>query len=156
MNLYVNKINEEAAKEILSWQYDKPYDFYNNESTTEALSEMLTEPYFSVFNEENSLVGFFCIGGSAQVPNDSVTYSLRYLDIGVGMRPDLTGQGRGTLFFEFVLSSIDKMFGQRPKRLTVAKFNDRAIHLYEKLGFKPEAAFLKGTTEFLIMIQPSS
>ncbi|KTD86139.1 GNAT family N-acetyltransferase [Paenibacillus etheri] len=69
------------------------------------------------------------------------------------MLAEFTGQGNGTRFFTAVLSQNDKMFGIISKRLTVAKFNDRAIRLYEKMGFSREAEFVKGSTEFIIMIK---
>jgi [ribosomal protein S18]-alanine N-acetyltransferase len=37
MNWTTNKMTESYAKEILLWQYDSPYDFYNNELTDESL-----------------------------------------------------------------------------------------------------------------------
>lgn len=98
------------------------------------------------------MIGFFCVGSPAQVPNDKYTYSQDFIDVGLGMKPELTGQGNGTLFFTTVLNYINERFEEKPKRLTVAKFNDRAIRLYEKLGFSREAEIVKGTTEFIIMI----
>ncbi|WP_340008958.1 GNAT family N-acetyltransferase [Paenibacillus sp. FSL K6-0276] len=153
MELHIDKTSTDAATDILNWRYDPPYDFYNNEQSSEAISEMLAESYFSVFDENKELVGFFCAGSSAQVPNESYTYSQRFIDIGIGMRPEFTGQGNGTLFFTAVLSQIDTMFEKRSKRLTVAKFNDRAIRLYEKLGFSREAEFVKGSTVFIVMVK---
>ncbi|WP_405173962.1 GNAT family N-acetyltransferase [Paenibacillus sp. FSL H8-0260] len=152
MELYVEKLNADAAKDILSWQYDPPYDFYNNELTPEAISEMLEEAFFSVLDADKQLIGFFCVGSPAQVPNDKYTYSQDFIDVGLGMKPELTGQGNGTLFFTTVLNYINERCEEKPKRLTVAKFNDRAIRLYEKLGFSREAEIVKGTTEFIIMI----
>jgi ribosomal protein S18 acetylase RimI-like enzyme len=153
MKLYMEKLNADAARDILSWRYEQPYDFYNNEQTPEAISEMLADSYFSVFDDNKELVGFFCTGSSAQVPNESYTYSQGFIDIGLGMRPEFTGQGNGTLLFTAVLSQIDSMVGKSSKRLTVAKFNDRAIRLYEKMGFNREAEFAKGSTEFIVMIK---
>ncbi|CAH1059556.1 hypothetical protein PAECIP111894_05768 [Paenibacillus pseudetheri] len=153
MKLYMEKLNADVARDILSWRYEQPYDFYNNEQTPEAISEMLADSYFSVFDDNKELVGFFCTGSSAQVPNESYTYSQGFIDIGLGMRPEFTGQGNGTLFFTAVLSQIDTMVGKSSKRLTVAKFNDRAIQLYEKLGFSREAEFVKGSTVFIVMVK---
>jgi [ribosomal protein S18]-alanine N-acetyltransferase len=153
MELHMDKVSTDVAIDILSWRHDQPYDFYNNEQTPEAISEMLAESYFSVFDDHKEVVGFFCAGSSAQVPNEIYTYSQGFIDIGLGMRPEFTGQGNGTLFFTAVLSQIDKMLGISSKRLTVAKFNDRAIRLYEKMGFSREAEFIKGSTEFIIMIK---
>jgi RimJ/RimL family protein N-acetyltransferase len=107
--------------------YDKPYDFYNNELTPEAVSEMLDDSYFTICDFDKRIVGFFCIGNSAQVPNKLYSYSNNFTDIGLGIRPDLTGKGYGTLFFSVILS-------------------------YKKFGFRQEAEFIKGDTEFITMI----
>lgn len=153
MKLHIDKMSTDAAMDILNWRYDPPYDFYNNEQTAEAINEMLAESYFSVFDDNKKLVGFFCVGSSAQVPNDTYTYSNGFIDIGLGMRPEYTGKGNGTQFFAAVLGQIDTMFGKSSKRLTVAKFNDRAIRLYEKLGFSREVEFVKGSAVFIVMIK---
>ncbi|MNC13978.1 hypothetical protein D3C75_617410 [compost metagenome] len=151
--MYIDRINALIASDILSWKYDEPYDFYNNEFSPEAVNEMLKDSYLGVFDTEKRLVGFFCLGSAAQVPNDKYTYSKQYIDIGIGMRPEYTGQGNGFSFLAFVLSYINKTYGNTPKRLTVAKFNLRAIRLYEKFSFHRESEFVKGTIEFVTMIQ---
>ncbi|MGE7623027.1 GNAT family N-acetyltransferase [Viridibacillus sp. NPDC096237] len=152
--LSVGNMNMEFAKEILGWRYAAPYDFYNNELDTEALNEILDNPYYSVVNNSGELVGFFCIGQSAQVPSGSQfgTYSEEMIDIGIGMKPGLTGKGYGSTFFSFVLNHIQ---GENciPIRLTVAKFNHRAIHLYEKFGFVRFMEFCNNSIEFIVMIK---
>ncbi|SFT09826.1 GNAT family N-acetyltransferase [Paenibacillus sp. BC26] len=153
MLLYIGEINADVARDILDWKYGPPYDFYNNELSSESLDEFLSGSYFAVCDRNQGLIGFFCVGISAQVPNDSYTYSPAFTDLGIGMRPDYTGQGKGTSFLSFVLSSMEKSYGSLPKRLTVATFNKRAIHLYEKFGFCRESEFIKGSTSFITMIQ---
>lgn len=152
MMLYIEKMSAEVAHETLGWTYDEPYDFYNNDQTLEAVNEMISNTYFAVFDIDKGLVGFFCVGSSAQVPNDEYTYPPNFIDIGLGVKPELTGQGYGTSFLSFVLSQINETFGMMQKRLTVAKFNYRAIHLYEKFGFIQEIEFAKGSTDFIIMV----
>ncbi len=68
------------------------------------------------------------------------------------MKPDLTGKGFGAIFFSFVLSHIQDEFNS-PIRLTVAKFNHRAIHLYEKFGFIKIMEFSSESAEFITMIK---
>jgi ribosomal-protein-alanine N-acetyltransferase len=152
MRLYTEKMNEHVSRDVLSWKYDEPYDFYNNELTPEAVSEMLDDSYFAVCDLEKGIVGFFCIGNSAQVPNNLYNYSKNFTDIGLGIKPELTGKGYGASFFPVVLSYIIETFGNVPIRLTVAKFNQRAIRLYKKFGSRQEAEFIKGNTEFITMI----
>jgi [ribosomal protein S18]-alanine N-acetyltransferase len=155
MQLFVRNLTEEYAKQILNWRYDSPYDFYNNEESSESLNELLENPYYAVLNQNDELVGFFCIGSAAQVPFGSTVgaYNEDIKDIGIGMNPAMTGQGLGTPFFTYILSYIKETYQLDSIRLTVAKFNQRAIHLYTKLGFVKKVEFNRGTTEFITMVK---
>lgn len=59
--LFVGKMNVNFAKEILSWRYEAPYDFYNNDLDTDSLNEMLENPYYSVLDSDGELIGFFVL-----------------------------------------------------------------------------------------------
>jgi [ribosomal protein S18]-alanine N-acetyltransferase len=76
-------------------------------------------------------------------------YEEKLLDIGLGMRPDQTGKGFGYVFFSFILSHIN----EQCVRLTVASFNTRAIHLYQKLGFLKVSEFKHKGINFIIMVR---
>lgn len=155
MQLFIEKVNELTAKDILNWHYDKPYDFYNNELTGEEMKEMLNGSYYVLVNTEKEIFGFFCIGESAQVPvgKQFGAYTDDFVDMGLGMNPKFTGKGNGFAFCSFILRYIDENFKDTPIRLTVAKFNKRAIHLYEKLGFVMKSEFRTDLTEFITMVK---
>ena len=146
-------MSEEFASEILSWKYDPPYDFYNNEADAEAVEELLENNYSVVVNQNRELIGFFCAGSAAQVPLGIKVgaYTEDIIDIGLGIAPTLTGKGNGFAFFSLVVESLYKKYGDMPVRLTVAKFNQRAIHLYEKFGFVKDMEFMTDSTEFQTM-----
>ncbi|MFO1444088.1 GNAT family N-acetyltransferase [Bacillus sp. Bva_UNVM-123] len=154
MKLHIKEINEKLAIDILTWKYEPPYDFYNNEVNAEAIKEMLDTPYHIVADQKGELVGFYCYGTSAQVPSGSQfgAYEEDFIDIGIGMNPHLTGKGNGSNFFSFILQHIQTSFPQKCIRLTVATFNKRAIHLYEKLGFEKQIEFNSGQVEFMTMV----
>ncbi|QHT63114.1 GNAT family N-acetyltransferase [Paenibacillus lycopersici] len=156
MNLRANRMSAEEASEIAGWTYEAPYEFYNNEPSPAMIRELMSEPYFTVYDAAAGPVpvGFFCSGNAAQVPNDAYPYSADYVDIGIDMRPDLTGKGNGGPFLAFVLEQIGQSFGERPFRLTVARFNQRAIRLYERFGFSRRHEFVKGSTTFIVMVRP--
>lgn len=155
MQLVIEKMNEETANCILNWKYEKPYDFYNNESTDEALKEMLDGSYYALIDEGKALIGFFCIGENAQVPIGKRfgVYAENFVDMGIGMNPNHVGKGNGFEFCTYVIKFIEESYHNTPIRLTVAKFNRRAIHLYEKLGFVRVAEFSGEVTEFITMIR---
>ncbi|ATP41395.1 GNAT family N-acetyltransferase [Solibacillus sp. R5-41] len=155
MQLLIENMNGEIAKEVLSWEYDKPYDFYNNELTDEAMKELLDGSYNALVNNNQELIGFFCTGNNAQVPVGKKlgVYSAKSIDMGLGMNPKYVGKGSGFEFCSFIMRYIEKNYQSTPIRLTVAKFNQRAIHLYEKLGFVKKDEFSTDFAEFMTMVK---
>lgn len=155
MNLFIKKMNEKIATDILEWKYTAPYDFYNNELTDEAMEEILDGTYYAIVNETNEIIGFFCIGKSAQVPigNQYGVYKEDFVDMGLGMNPNLVGNGNGFIFCSFIIKYIEENYPDTPIRLTVAKFNQRAIHLYEKFGFVKENEFSTDFANFFTMVK---
>lgn len=69
------------------------------------------------------------------------------------MNPKLVGKGNGFEFCSFILRYIEEKYKGTPIRLTVAKFNQRAIHLYEKHGFVMKNKFSTGFAEFITMVK---
>ena len=153
MKLEIQNMGEGFASEILSWRYDPPYDFYNNEYDAETVKELLENNYSVVLNQNRKLTGFFCVGSSAQVPIGAKVgaYTEDIIDIGLGMAPALTGKGNGYTFFSFVLESLNETYGDVPVRLTVVTFNKRAIGLYEKFGFVKGIEFTTDSAKFQTM-----
>lgn len=146
----VKKMTRANAHTIQSWTYEPPYDFYNQTPSEEGLEELMA---YKAVHDQEELIGFFCLGQFAQVPNTTYTYSTTYTDIGCGMRPDLTGQGKGREFLECVMYEAERI--GKPLRLTVATFNGRAIHLYGQAGFRTVASFERQGTTFQVMVRLS-
>jgi len=153
MTFHAVPMTVDQATAILKWTYPPPYDFYNIETSEEAYAELLDGSYQAVI-AQTQLVGFFCTGQSAQVPSGRPLglYRDDYLDLGLGRQPELTGQGTGFIFCSFVLDTV-KAQSTLPLRLTVASFNERAIHLNEQLGFQRQVTFPTTSATFLIMTQ---
>lgn len=155
LEICIENMSEQIAKKILGWKYEQPYDFYNNELTDESIKEMLDGLYYALVNDNQALLGFFCIGEWAQVPvgNQYGVYSDDFVDIGLGMNPKLVGKGNGFEFCSFIISHIENNHSCTPIRLTVAKFNERAIHLYGKLGFVRKNEFTTDFADFIVMVK---
>jgi len=140
-------MKDEEATEISGWHYEPPYDFYDATSDQDDLEELLDpkrkkDAYFSVFDEDGVLVGFF------QFEREGTT-----VDVGLGLRPDLTGQGLG---IEFLLAGLEFARGRySPERFTlsVATFNERAIQVYERAGFRRGTVYKHNTSggEYLFL-----
>ncbi|HLI70733.1 MAG TPA: GNAT family protein [Ktedonobacteraceae bacterium] len=137
-------VDETDARQIITWQYDEPYAVYNIIADCAHIEDTLAElldrrsPHYAAKNEQGELVGFFAFGTSAQVWHNDVPalYSENQtIDIGLGMRPDLTGKGLGLAFVQAGLAFAKEQFAPRHFRLFVLPFNKRAIRVYEQAGF---------------------
>lgn len=136
-------MSEANARAIASWRYQPPYDLYNpNSGDTEQVVQGFLDPenaYYSITDENGDLVAYCCFGPDGQVPGGD--YRLSALDIGLGVRPDLTGLGRGRRYVRAVLEFARRTFAPVALRVTVAQFNRRALRVWEKAGFRRVQAF---------------
>jgi len=141
-------MSELDARTIQTWRYEEPYTIYSYAQSEEGLAEMLEprSPHYAVHNEQGELVGFFCYGTSAQVWENAVP--ALYDDegtvaVGLGLRPDLTGQGLGLGFVVAGLTFAREHFAPRRFRLFVLAFNERARRVYERAGFTRVREFIQ-------------
>lgn len=158
MKFSTNKMNSDEAKEISKWTYQEPYSMYNMDEGDSCINELLNDSYFSVKDEYNNLIGFYCLGVSAQVPAGKqfgVYNDNHFTDIGLGIKPSFCSQGLGFNFLCYGLEFAQNKLSITGFRLTVAAFNKRAIKIYERIGFKKVNSFIrlleKEETEFWIM-----
>ena len=141
-------VNETDARAFFSWRYEAPYDVYNLDPPDEEVVRFFLDSknaYYSIIDEHENLVGFCCFGSDAQVPGGD--YSINALDIGIGIRPDLTGQGHGLTYVNTVLDFAGRTFKPTLLRVTVAEFNKRAVRVWEKAGFRPVQRFQESQDE---------
>jgi [ribosomal protein S18]-alanine N-acetyltransferase len=156
MNWTNKDMTEGYAREILQWQYESPYEIYNNELNDDGLKELMDGTYVAVVDEKNQLTGYYCTGKNALVPagNQYGAYNETMIDVGIGLKPELTGAGRGRSFFSFILQNIEQENNKSlPLRLTVASFNQRAIKLYENVGFQTQIKFESNGIPFQTMVK---
>ena len=66
-------------------------------------------------------------------------------EIGLGLRPDLTGRGLGLAFLQAALRYAAQALGATSFTLAVAAFNHRAIKVYERAGFSETERYLHAT-----------
>jgi ribosomal-protein-alanine N-acetyltransferase len=163
VRISIGPMTEEAARAVLAWRYAGIYAFYNADTHDlhDGLREMLDGSYYAATGDQGTLVGFFCFGAPAQVPGGHLhgLYTDDALDIGLGMRPDLTGRRLGREFLTAGLDFARQRFAPATFRLAVAAFNQRAIRLYEKVGFQAVTTFVSptknGEATFLLMTLPA-
>jgi len=139
------------AHTIAAWRYAGVYAFYDFTADPADLAELLTpetwgRSYFSVDDMNQELVGFFQFKQQGDV-----------IDIGLGLRPDLTGKGYGLSFVVAGLNFAQRRFTPRQFRLAVAAFNRRALRVYACAGFQAICTYLQATNgsqyEFIEMVR---
>lgn len=145
------KMTEEQAAHIAySWHYGGKYAFYNMEADEEDLAEFLNsemrgDSYFTVM-DKGKLVGFFSF---CKVNNDMI-------DMGLGMKPSLTGNGKGLSFVKAGMMFSMRKYNPKFITLSVAAFNKRAIKVYKEAGFEVIGTLVQKTNgsqfEFIKMM----
>ncbi|WP_151758628.1 GNAT family N-acetyltransferase [Dictyobacter vulcani] len=60
--------------------------------------------------------------------------------------PGKSIERRGTAFLDTILAFTKAQFAPDQVRLFVLPFNQRAIHLYEKMGFKQVGSYMQEST----------
>ncbi len=136
MHYSIKPLTPENAQQIINWKYDPPYDLYDLDQ--EHISGLLYPAYryHQVLDELGVLIGSCCFGDDARVPGGYYPVGEpKILDVGVGLKPDLTGLGRGNGFVSAVLNFADETFQPEIFRVTVANFNQRSMRTFLNLGF---------------------
>ena len=147
----IRPITREDAEAISTWKYPEPYALYD--FSPEDVDVLLNPEYdyFAVVDETGDLVAHGCFGVDARVPGGK--YEHDAIDWGTGMRPDLTGQGKGLAFMALVCDEARRRWPGRQLRTTVATFNERSAHLVRKLGFQEVEIFRNSPgREFVVYV----
>lgn len=129
MNHDIHPMNQEEARAYLNWQYPAPYTFYNIPAADQA------EELQAIFADNQD--DYFAVSdGERMIGMYEYSFSDGMMEFGLGLRPELTGHGRGLQFAQAGLDFGRKHYAYRgPITLLVADFNQRARHLYQQLGF---------------------
>lgn len=123
---------------VARWRYSGEYAFYNStlrEMLLIRLAQMGLQLfgrtiYYSALDSHGELAGIFSFVRRGPT-----------VEIGLGMRPDLTGHGAGREFLEAGLAFARQQIAPAGFRLDVARFNERAIRVYEHAGFVATRTF---------------
>lgn len=119
------------AHAVATWRYPDEYSFYDADADPDDLAELLDpsewgQHYFAADElATRTLAGFLMVKLTGRVA-----------EIGLGLRPDLTGRGQGASFLNTCLHFASAALGAHSYTLAVAAFNRRAITVYERAGFR--------------------
>ncbi len=159
MSFRFEPMRREDARRVSRWRYEGVYAYYNQE----ALPMLLV----ALFRDLLRATGFeaFVVFDDARSPGDRrigiCTFIRRgdSIEIGLAMRPDLTGRGLGLAFVEAGMDFARARYAPTRFTLDVATFNERARKVYERAGFRPAETFIRsargGPREFLAMNRPA-
>ncbi|MBV7389474.1 GNAT family N-acetyltransferase [Enterococcus alishanensis] len=126
----------------------------------ELTEELLAINLESIYESENNILLVAEVNGMI-VGNASVKASseapIRHVgEVGMSIFKDFWGMGLGTILLEEIIAWSEETEVIYRLELTVQERNQRAIHLYQKLGFKEEASLERGTRsndgEFLTVL----
>jgi ribosomal-protein-alanine N-acetyltransferase len=138
------------------WHYPAPYELYDlgpipllaSVPLHRLLAPLGRMGFYAVSSEDDPLVGVF-----------SFRKLGRAVELGLALRPDLTGRKIGLGFVEAGMEFARSTFAPAAFRLDVATFNQRAIRVYERAGFVPGQRFIRSTRlgpyEFMEMTRAS-
>lgn len=145
-------MTEVDAHAIEAWRYPAPYSFYDPDADAADLAELLDPArrrgeYFAA-DAGGALAGFLQLRRAGDA-----------VDVGLGLRPDLTGRGLGLGFLEAGLDFARASFAPGRFTLAVTTWNARAIRVYGRAGFTAVRTFVHetngGVHEFLAMERPA-
>lgn len=132
---------EATFRTMEAWRYEPPYSFYDGD-----VDPVLNpERFYAALDENGALVGNFYFEEKGDA-----------LEVGLGLRPDLVGHGLGLAFVRAGVEFGRERFHPARVILNVASFNERAIKVYERAGFRETGRHVRsferfGDVEFIEM-----
>ena len=133
MELRIEPASDEVYEQLRAWRYPPPYDFYDGDIDP----PLNPERYFAALDPDRELIGFYYF--EEKEPD---------LDYGLGLRPDLVGQGLGLEFFLAGLAYAREHYRPRRVYLHVAEFNERARLARRRAGFEVVSRHVRSFERF--------
>lgn len=142
-------LNEIEAREVCTWRYDGIYSVYNLsdwevvvQNCWSLADENTRQAYFLSIWQDDVLIGF----GRIEPEGDKV-------QLGIGLKPECCGRGLGKEAMKHLVEEAQRRYPKQPLGLEVRRFNKRAIHCYESVGFKAQSTYMKETLHGFIAYQ---
>jgi L-phenylalanine/L-methionine N-acetyltransferase len=114
------------------------YEQMDKKSFRPIFKDLIKNDILFIFSEDGQDVGMFKLA-----PLKHRTAHIAYLG-GVGIHPRFAGKGHGTQMMQEIID-FGKTLGLLRIELSTATINEKAIHLYQKVGFQREGVLRKYT-----------
>ena len=143
----LTELSSQLAETLCTWRYPSPFDFYNW-SSWEIMQQLGIEfgdayirnqQYAAALDSEGTFSGF-----AQFFPLLGVTR------IGLGLRPDLCGQGLGLPFVQAITAEARHRAPNDEIDLEVHVWNLRAIRTYERANFVIADTYPRRTADGLV------
>lgn len=133
---------EREARSVADWSYPPPYDIYDADPAHPELflrRDDEDEGYYPAVDENGTIVAFAVFGTEARVWGQQSHEGI--LDVGAGVRPDLTSRGLGSLLINQIILLGRALYAPVSMRTAVAAFNTRSLALCTRTGFRQVREF---------------
>ena len=163
MDFTIRAFNDADADDVATWRYPAPYDAYDLTEDPSLDSEM-REParwgatWFAADDAATgTLAGFLELVASESETEGGTRVEV---EVGLGLRPELTGKGIGTSFVDAALEFSRERWRPSTFALDVFPWNERAIRCYERAGFERGEVYVRtfpdgNEVTFLRMARPA-
>jgi ribosomal-protein-alanine N-acetyltransferase len=159
----ISPFSDADADAVASWRYPPPYDVYDASEDPSIDPEMRDRERWGVTwfaardAGSGALAGFLELVASDSDPEVGGQVEV---EVGLGLRPDLTGRGLGTSFVEAALAFARERWQPGSFTLDVFPWNERAIRCYERAGFVRGEVYVRrfpdgNEVTFLRMARPA-
>lgn len=138
LKIVTRKLTDADRESISCWHYGGDLGVYDPRS---GAVELRDPDHVALALHDGVLLGYGTLGLEAQVPGGTYAGGQDVLDLGIGLRPDLVGQGHGSDVLRALMKEAQRRFTASRYRVTVASANPRATALVMRLGFTPSHRF---------------
>jgi ribosomal-protein-alanine N-acetyltransferase len=140
----VRQLTIEDGMEIAMWHYPGAWAVYDALEAPQA-----DEGYWAVTGSDDQLVGFCCLGDAARPAG--LEHEPGTLDVAIGIRPDLTGQGLGSELGKVAVDYAQSVSDGRRLRCALPEWNERGLETARAAGFVPVGEHTIGEQRYVLM-----